>query len=77
MTPSQFDYTKVTTIVPADNGSQECRGLWVGTAGNVALVDMDGTVATLLNVPNGTLLRIAFHRINSTNTTASNMVGMT
>ncbi len=56
--------------------------VYVGTGGDVALVsptlDPDGNdkVVTFKNVPSGTALPILTKRVNSTNTTASNMVGL-
>jgi len=50
------------------------RGLWVGGAGNVAFVGYNDSVVTIIGVPAGTLLPIQVKRVNSTNTTATNMV---
>lgn len=52
------------------------RALWVGGAGNVAVVTPDGTVNTITGVPAGTLLPIQTRRVNSTNTTATSMVAI-
>jgi len=48
--------------------------LWVGGTGNVVVVMADGTVLTFTAVPAGTLLKVRCIRVNSTNTTATNMV---
>lgn len=65
-------------VTPSDsvNHPTIARWLWVGTTGNVAVVFPSGNVVTLTSVPTGTLLRVSSIRINSTNTTASNMVGL-
>jgi hypothetical protein len=52
------------------------RALWVGGAGNVAIVTPDGVVNTITGVPAGTLLPIQTRRVNSTNTTATSMVAI-
>lgn len=50
--------------------------IWVGTVGDVAAVAIDGSVSTFKNVPSGTLMVIRPVRINSTNTTAADMVAL-
>ena len=50
--------------------------IYVGGAGDVAVVDRDGNATTLKAVPVGTTLHISPRRINSTNTTATLMVAM-
>ena len=52
------------------------RGIYVGGAGNVAAVMLDGTVVTFVDVPAGTILPIRCKRINNTNTTATSMVAI-
>lgn len=53
------------------------RALWVGGAGDVAVIAVGDTVAvTITAVPAGTLLPIAVSKVMSTNTTATNIVGL-
>lgn len=54
------------------------RALYVGGAGNVALVPADGsnTAVTFVGVPAGTILPIQTQRVNSTNTTATSIVAI-
>lgn len=52
------------------------RALWVGGAGNVAVVTPDGVANTITGVPAGTLLPIQVRRVNSTSTTATSMVAI-
>lgn len=54
-----------------------CRALWVGGAGNIAiLADGDSSAVTLAGVAAGTLLPIRARRVNSTNTTATSIVAI-
>lgn len=53
-----------------------CRALYVGTAGNVAIVPPTGAAVTLVAVVGGTVLPISAIRVNSTGTTASNIVAI-
>lgn len=55
-------------------GAYPC-GIWVATAGDVAIVAEDDTLAvTIQGVPNGTWLDIHPKKIMSTGTTAAAMV---
>jgi len=53
-----------------------CRGIYVGTGGNVAVVFENGTAVTFVGVPSGFVLPVMAKRVNSTNTTAADMVAL-
>ena len=53
-----------------------CRGLYVGTAGDVTARVADGGVITFRNVPAGTILPISLLGVNTTGTTAADMVAL-
>ena len=54
-----------------------CIGLYVGTAGAVAVVPVGGSTAVnFVAVPAGTTLKIQCRRVNSTGTAASNIVAL-
>lgn len=56
---------------------EPCRAIYVGTGGNVVVVFADtGSAVTFTNVPSGAILPVAAKRVNSTSTTASNMVAL-
>jgi hypothetical protein len=65
-------------ITPHDSTdfAYNVRGIYVGTAGNVVAVTEAGTAVTFTAVPVGSILPIRAKRVNSTNTTASNLVGL-
>ena len=52
------------------------RGIYVGGTGNVVVVNADDTTVTFSSVPAGAILPVQARRVNSTNTTATNMVGL-
>lgn len=60
----------------ANNFSREAEGLYVGGAGDVALVLPSGTAVTFVAVPAGTILPVRCIRVNTTNTDATNMVAL-
>jgi len=53
-----------------------CRGIYVGVSGAVVAVRKDGTAIIFTAVAAGTILPIRAIRINSTLTTATNMVAI-
>jgi len=54
-----------------------CRGLWVGTGGNVKIAAADGDDITFTNVQSGTLIPLAdAATVYQTGTTASNMLAL-
>lgn len=70
--------TRAFVITPHDstNFTRATRGIYVGGAGNVVVVFDDGSTATFLSVPAGLILPVRATRVNATDTTATNMVGL-
>lgn len=66
------------TVTPSDsvNLPAGCRALWIGGAGNVALVGEDNNVVTFSGVAAATILPIGPKRVNATNTTATPIVAL-
>ena len=52
------------------------RGLWVGGAGNVAVVMAEGDEVTFVGVSAGTLLPFCVKQVKATGTTATNIVAV-
>lgn len=68
---------KATAVTKSDTTILNCRALYVGGTGDVAVVlANDSSAVTLTNVPAGTLLPIACKKVMSTNTTATDMVAL-
>jgi hypothetical protein len=72
---SAYDARAITPsdTVALTNGA--CRAVYVGTTGNIVALMASGNVATFLTVPVG-VFPIQVTRINSTSTTASNLVAL-
>lgn len=66
------------SITPDDNNdiSRTPRSVYIGSAGNLTVVDKEGNEETFFNVPDGSMLSIQPVRIKSTNTTATNILGI-
>jgi hypothetical protein len=64
------------TISKSDTADQQFKALYVGGAGDVVVVNFDGSTVTFKAVPVGTILPVAGRRVNSTNTTATLMLGL-
>jgi len=64
-------------ITPANTDLvQPCRALYVGGAGNLRISDTGGGSVLFSNVPAGTILPVMVTRVSSTDTTATNIVGL-
>lgn len=72
---------------PAENGAAvtpsdtvdlptASRFIWVGGAGNIALITVGGDTITLNGCLAGTMLRVRASRILATGTTATNLVAL-
>ena len=62
---------------PEDNFAEPTRAIWVGGAGDLAVIPRAGANPIVLtNVPAGTLLPIAVIRVHSTGTDASDVVAL-
>jgi hypothetical protein len=70
--------TNGEAVTPSDSASftKASRALYVGGAGTVVAVMKDGTTLTFVGVPAGAILPIRATRVNSTSTTATNIVAL-
>lgn len=71
-------FAKAAAVTPSDSvdfTSFPPKAVYVGGAGAVVAV-VAGAAVTFAAVPVGTVLPIAFSRINATNTTATNLVAL-
>lgn len=59
----------------SNNETENSRALYVGVSGDVVAVMIDGTAITFKNMAAGVWHPMVFKRINSTSTTATDMVG--
>lgn len=71
--------TRSGAVTPSDGVdlANVSRALWVGGAGNVAVMLRDDTVATtFVGVAAGTMMPLRVKRVMSTGTTATNIVAI-
>lgn len=69
--------SRAVAITPSDSAQVALVGLYVGGAGNVAVVpEGQNTAVTFTAVPVGTTLWLRIRQVNATNTTATNLVGL-
>jgi hypothetical protein len=75
---ANFPASRAEAVTPSDTVdlTYVTRGLWVGGAGNVAVVMVSGDAVTFSGVVAGTLLPIRVSRVKSTSTTATLMLGL-
>lgn len=62
------------TLSDSANEATPFRGIFVGGAGNISMVGLDGAAFTLTGVLAGVVYQIAGLRINTTGTTATNLI---
>jgi len=65
-------------ITPSDatDFTYSARGLYVGVGGTVVLATLANVAITFVNVASGQILPVACRRVNSTGTTATNIIGL-
>lgn len=73
--PATF-YTAITPSDTVNFAAGECRGIYVGGAGTVVAVSDRGDVVSFVGVAAGTTLAVMAVRVNSTSTTATNLVAL-
>lgn len=80
---SKYAYTDLPAIdgaaVTASDSvdfANVARGIYVGVAGDVVLVTPTGSILTFKNAAQGSVLAILTMRVNSTGTTATNLVAL-
>lgn len=61
-------------VIDEPNGA--FRAIYVGVAGDIAAVGINGVAVTFKNAVAGSIIPIICRRINVTNTTATNLVGI-
>lgn len=75
-TSTAGSFVAVTPSDSAANNISTFRALYVGTGGNVVVVGADNVAVTFTAVPGGSILPVQGKRVNSTSTTASNIVAL-
>ncbi len=65
-------------VTPSDSVAltTDARALFIGTGGNIVIVTSGGETVTFTGVLSGSILPVRTHRVNSTSTTASNIVAL-
>ncbi len=65
-------------ITPSDTDALPhiTRGIYVGVGGDIAIEDPGETAVVFKNAIAGTIIPVMTRQVNSTNTTATNLVGV-
>lgn len=63
-------------ITPDDSTAVDLYGLYVGGAGDVAVVTGAGNAVTFPSVPAGSIISLRISIVKTTGTTATNLVGL-
>lgn len=87
MPTDRYDKHASSLMAPADDGfaitpndgadlARVPRSIYVGGAGNIALVTAKGTSLTFQGLSAGQVLPLRVNRVLSTGTTATNLIGL-
>lgn len=71
-----YDAKDVSPNDSTDLPDGNCRGLYVGTGGDVEIVTVGGTTVVFHGVVGGTILPIRCSRVRAANTVASDIVAL-
>lgn len=75
--PIEFsDAVAITKSDSTDLTASSIRGLYVGGTGDLAITTKAGSTVTFKAVPVGFVLHLPIAKVMSTNTTATNIVGL-
>jgi len=67
----------IVSVTPDDSDlATDFRSLYVGVAGNVAIVSTGGDTVTFVGVLAGSILPVRCRQVKSTGTTATNIIGL-
>lgn len=69
-------YSSAKAITPSDSAAQSYRAIYVGGAGNVAVVTEGGDSVTFTAPPVGTIIPVSVTQVKATGTTATLLVGL-
>jgi hypothetical protein len=64
------------TAITLDQSFPVAKAIFVGTGGNVSLVDSKGATVVYKNLPSGGILPVMGTKVTSANTTASDLVAL-
>lgn len=76
ITSPGYQASAITPSDTIDETKGPFKAFYVGVAGNVALVGIDNVAVTLVGCTAGSIIPLIGRRINSTNTTATSIVGI-
>jgi len=64
-------------VTPSDTANLKAESIiYVGGAGNLAIITIEGETVTFLGMTAGTVLPVWTYRVMATNTTATNLVAI-
>jgi hypothetical protein len=67
---------EAAAVTPSDTVTNAWSYLYVGTAGNIAVVTEAGQTVVFKNIVAGSYLWIRTSRVNATSTTATDIIGL-
>jgi hypothetical protein len=72
-----FPASRLTAVTPSNSTILTgVRAVWVGGAGDIAIMAVDDSAAVTFTVPSGTMLPVFAKQIMATGTSATNIVAL-
>lgn len=75
-TAPALGFSAITPSDTIDDAAGPFKAIYVGAAGNIAVVGLGNVAVTFVGAIAGSILPIVGRRINATNTTATSLVGL-
>lgn len=76
MSTSDTTYGGAVAITPSDTAGNSFSAIYVGGAGNVAVITEGGNTVTFTAPPVGSIIPIRTQKVLSTGTTATLLIGL-
>lgn len=76
ITSPGYSFSAITPSDTIDESKGPFKAIYVGSSGDIAIVGIDNVAVTFAGALVGSILPMIGRRVNSTNTTASSLVGI-
>lgn len=76
ITSPGYSFSAITPSDTVDDAKGPFKAIYVGGAGQIAIVGIDNVAVTFVGVLAGSILPLIGRRVNATNTTAVSLVGI-
>jgi hypothetical protein len=76
ITSPGYSFSAITPSDSVDEAKGPFKAIYVGVGGDIAIVGLDNAAVTFKGAVTGSIIPVIGRRVNSTNTAATDMVGI-